>query len=122
LPFTAIGQDLRKVFLHTPNWEDFVEVACREIRFYGAENLQIARRLRAMIVSLIDVLPEIRRPALRLELDLLDRTTERLYPFPEDLALARIPDPQGLGGSTGGSLRPERPQPIGVRSHACVAE
>jgi uncharacterized membrane protein len=102
-----------RVFLHTPNWEDFVEVACREIRFCGAENLQIARRLRAMIVSLIDVLPEIRRPVLRLELDLLDRTTERLYPFPEDLSLARIPDPQGLGGSSGGESV-VRPEPNGL--------
>jgi hypothetical protein len=30
---------------------------------------------------------------------LLDRTVEELYRLPEDLALARVPDPQGLGGS-----------------------
>ena len=33
------------------------------------------------------------------ELDLLDRAVEKHYTFPEDLALARIPDPQGLGSS-----------------------
>lgn len=89
---------LRVVF-RTPNWEDFVHLACCEIRFYGAENLQIARRLRALLVTLADTLPPERRPALIKELDLLDRMTSVLYTLPEDLALARIPDSQGLGGS-----------------------
>jgi hypothetical protein len=34
---------------------------------------------------------------LRKELELLDRTIEKLYVLPEDLRLARIPDSQGLG-------------------------
>ena len=33
------------------------------------------------------------------ELGALDRTIEGLYILPGDLALARIPDAQGLGGS-----------------------
>ena len=78
-----------------------MQLACREIRLYGAENFQIARRLRAMIDNLVKTLPESRRPALRQERDLLDRTIERLYVLPEDLALARISDSQGLGGSSG---------------------
>ena len=41
-----------RVIFRTPNWEDFVHLAFTEIRFYGAENMQIARRLRAMIVNL----------------------------------------------------------------------
>jgi hypothetical protein len=32
-------------------------------------------------------------------LALLDRTIVSMFSFPEDLALARIPDSQGLGGS-----------------------
>jgi uncharacterized membrane protein len=91
---------LRVVF-PTPNWDDFVQLACREIRLYGAENFQIARRLRAMIDNLVATLPESRRPTLRLELDLLDRTIEKLYPLLDDLAVARIADTQGLGGSSG---------------------
>jgi uncharacterized membrane protein len=90
-----------RVIFPTPNWDDFVQLACREIRLYGAENFQIARRLRAMLDNLMKTLPESRRPALRLELDLLDRTIEKLYPLPEDLAVARIADTQGLGGSSG---------------------
>ena len=89
-----------RVIFRTPNWEDFVHLTFSEIRLYGAENFQIARRLRAMIENLAQTLPEYRRPALRNELDLLDRTLEKLYTFPEDLALARVPDPQGLGGAS----------------------
>jgi hypothetical protein len=51
-----------------------------------------------MLVNLISTLTESRRPALQGELDLLDRTLERLDLLPEDLELARKPDLQGLGG------------------------
>lgn len=89
---------LRVVF-RTPNWDDFVQLAVSEIRLYGAGNFQIARRLRAMMENLEASLSEARRPALRRELDLLDRTMQRLYQLPEDLALARDADLQGLGGA-----------------------
>jgi uncharacterized membrane protein len=89
-----------RVVLRTPNWEDFVHLALTEIRFYGAPNIQIARRIRAMINNLTNTLPSERHQALRRELDLLDRTLEKLYLLPEDLSLARIPDTQGLGAST----------------------
>ena len=89
-----------RVIFRTPNWEDFVHLAFSEIRFYGAENMQIARRLRAMIVNLTETLPAQRHSALRKELELLDRTIEKVYVLPEDLKLASIPDLQGLGGSS----------------------
>ena len=89
-----------RVIFRTPDWDDFVHLAFAEIRFYGASNIQIARRLRAMIINLANTLPAERHAALRQELDLLDRMLEKLYLLPEDLALARIPDSQGLGGST----------------------
>ena len=88
-----------RVIFPTPNWDDFVQLAFREIRLYGAENFQVARRLRAMINNLVEILPESRCPALRVELDLLDRALNELYTFDEDLAVARVPDTQGLGGS-----------------------
>jgi len=90
----------RRVIFRTPNWEDFVHITFREIRYCGAGSIQIARRLRAMIENLLYTLPEDRHPALRQEVELLDRALAREHPFPEDLALARIPDPQGLGGSS----------------------
>ena len=90
-----------RVIFRTPNWQDYVHVACTEIRACGAANVQIARRLRAMLESLIDSLPEQRHPVLRQELDLLSRMVDAVYSLPEDRALASIPDAQGLGGSRG---------------------
>jgi uncharacterized membrane protein len=89
-----------RVIFRMPGWDDFVKLAFTEIRCCGAANVQIARRLRAMTVHLGNTLSAERHPALRQELDLLDRMLEKAWPLPEDLALARIPDSQGLGGST----------------------
>jgi uncharacterized membrane protein len=93
------GGALRLIF-PTPDWQDFVQLAVSEIRTYGAGNFQISRRLRAMIENLLSSLPESRHQALHDELNLLDRTLEALHLLPEDLALARQSDFQGLGGST----------------------
>lgn len=89
-----------RLILRTPNWEDFVHLTFTEIRFYGASNMQIARRLRASIMDLMSALPAERLPALQKELNLLDQMLEKSYILPEDLALARIADSQGLGAAT----------------------
>jgi len=94
-----------RVVWHTPNWEDYVHLAIAEIRLNGAESLQIARRLRAMIENLTQTLSESRHPPLLMELDLLDRTVERAYAMPEDIAMARVADSQGLGASGSGQVR-----------------
>ena len=90
-----------RVIFRTPNWEDFVHLAFTEVRQCGAQNIQIARRLRAMIENLIQTLPKHRHPVLQSELDLLDREIERQFVNPEDRALARLGDSQGLGGASG---------------------
>ncbi len=90
-----------RLILRTPNWADFVHIACNEIRACGASSVQIARRMRAMLENLERTLPEQRHAVLRQELDLLDRTLVSHYALPEDLALARIPDSQGMGGASG---------------------
>ena len=86
------------VVVRTPNWEDYVHLACREIRLAASESIQVARRLRAMLENLMTTLPPERHEALSEELELLDRMVEHVYRFPEDLALARVPDAQGMGG------------------------
>ena len=88
---------LRLVY-RTPDWEDFVRLAVTEIRQYGAESIQIARRLRAMLENLIQTSPESRAPLLRQELALLHRWAERFFAEPEDRALAVVSDFQGVGG------------------------
>jgi len=70
------------MIFRTPDWDDFVQLAYSEMRLYGAENFQIAPRLRAMTENLIETLPEHRHVALRRELDLLDRALGTLYAFP----------------------------------------
>jgi uncharacterized membrane protein len=97
-----------RLVLRTPNWDDFVNIAFTEIRACGANSVQIARRMRAMIENLIKSLPASRHPALRKQLDLLERTLPGHYHLPEDLALARVADSQGLGGASGEPLEPGR--------------
>ena len=67
------SEGVPRLMFRTPNWEDFVTLTFREIRLYGAGNFQVARRLRAMINNLQETLPTSRQPALRGELDLLNR-------------------------------------------------
>jgi uncharacterized membrane protein len=93
------------VICRTPDWEDFVRIACTEIRHSGAHNMQIARRLRAMLENLIVSLPAHRHPALEAELGRLDQAIESAFSIDADLALASMPDPQGLGGSSGPGAR-----------------
>ena len=53
-----------RLILRTPNWDDFVHIACNEIRACGAGSVQIARRLRAMLENLVRTLPATRHAAL----------------------------------------------------------
>jgi len=113
--FRDSAGDLRLVF-RTPNWEDYVHLACTEIRHCGAGSIQVARRMRSMLENLLETLPPHRHAELQQQLDLLDRTIDGHYAFPEDRALARIPDPQGMGGSLGVMRRREASSGSG-RSH-----
>jgi uncharacterized membrane protein len=95
------GSGQLRVVFRTPNWEDFVHLAFMEIRSCGSNNLQVVRRLRAMIENLIQTLPRHRHGLLVQELNLLDREIERNFIYAEDAAIARIGDAQGLGGHNG---------------------
>jgi uncharacterized membrane protein len=93
------GSGKLRVILRTPNWGDFVNLACTELRRYGADSIQVVRRLRAMIENLICTLPEHRHAALQAQLALLDHAIKAVYTIPEELALALATDSQGLGGT-----------------------
>ncbi len=73
--------ELRVIF-RTPNWDDFVSLAFSEIRACGSNNLQIVRRLRAMIDNLVRTLPARRHAALQQQLSLLDREIDRHFSYP----------------------------------------
>ena len=73
-----------------------MKLALDEIRAFGANQYQVARRMRALLLALIDDVPERRRGCLREQLALLDDAvsagiTER------QRADALVPDRQGLG-------------------------
>jgi uncharacterized membrane protein len=91
---------LRLIF-RTPNWEDFVHLAFSEVRACGSSNLQIVRRLRAMIQNLVQTLPPHRHAVLYQEMSLLERDIAAHFKYPEELALASAADTQGLGGHSG---------------------
>lgn len=88
-----------RLVYRTPKWPDFVQISSTEIRMAGASSVQVARRLRAMLDNLIATLPPHRHAALIQERQRLDEMIERAYQLPDDLALARVPDSQGLGAS-----------------------
>jgi uncharacterized membrane protein len=88
-----------RLLLRTPNWQDFVQISCNEIRACGITSVQIVRRQRAMLENLIRTLPPERHAALQQELDTLGQLLPDYYKLPQDLALARIADSQGLGGA-----------------------
>jgi uncharacterized membrane protein len=92
-----------RLVYRTPAWTDFVQLAVTEIRHFGGESIQVARRLRAMLENLIETLPAQRAPLLQQELSLLHRSTERFFPEPEDRALAEVSDSQGVGSKCGPS-------------------
>ena len=87
-----------RLIYRTPDWEDFVELAVTEIRQYGVESLQVARRLRAMLENLIANLPPARTAVLQRELILLEQSVSVAFGNADDRACASQPDSQGVGG------------------------
>jgi uncharacterized membrane protein len=84
----------------TPDWDNFVGLANIEVRQYGKDGIQIARRMRAMLEKLIEVVPPQRAAPLRRELELLSRGVERSFQDPEDRLRAASADSLGVGGAS----------------------
>lgn len=96
----ADGRGRLRLVYRTPQWPEFVQLAVTEIRQFGSESIQVARRLHAMIDSLIQTVPEERADSLRQEQKLLRSAIARRFPEPEDRAMADVPDQQGVGGAS----------------------
>ena len=81
----------------SPCWDDFVVLAFDEIRFYGASSIQVMRRMRALILTLMDQVPAERRPVLQHHLDRVDSWIARAFADDDDRRDALEEDRQGLG-------------------------
>jgi uncharacterized membrane protein len=86
-----------RVLYPAPDWPDLLDLALTEIRFYGAPSHQVTRRMRALLIELLDNVPAPRRAALESQLALLDNAIERAHPDPAERAIAAAADHMGLG-------------------------
>jgi len=93
------GRGKVRLLITFPAWEDFLRLAFDEIRFYGAASVQVMRRMKALVNELISILPEERRPALRLWQDRLQCTVERSFSDHQDKMAASTEDRQGFGST-----------------------
>jgi len=86
-----------RVVVPFPSWEDFLMLSFDEIRFCGANSVQVMRRMRALAVDLIEALPPEREAALRRYEKRLAATIAKSFSDDEDKKDASIEDRQGLG-------------------------
>jgi uncharacterized membrane protein len=89
-----------RLVLPTPGWEELLDLALTEIRIYGAEMPQVARRLAALLDGLEAGVPEQRRASVRRHRELLAADVQRLYGSSAARAFADTPDRLGIGGSS----------------------
>jgi uncharacterized membrane protein len=90
------GKKLR-VVVPVPSWEDFLTLAFDEIRFFGATSIQVIRRMRALLQSLMDQVPEERKEAIEHYLQRIDKGIRKSFEEAEDRRAALEEDRQGLG-------------------------
>jgi uncharacterized membrane protein len=89
--------DVRLVW-PSPSWDDVLDLAFAEIRHYGADSIQICRRVRVVLQDLLATTPAERHPAIEAQLQGLDAAVPSTFPdgSPEQ-ATAMAADPTGLG-------------------------
>jgi uncharacterized membrane protein len=80
-----------------PTWDDLLRLGLDEIRAYGADSVQVMRRMKALITNLIAVLPASRHAALRHWEKRLQGSIARSFEDAEEKRDASVADRQGLG-------------------------
>ena len=68
-----------RVIAPRTSWDDYVALACEEIRLYAGRSLQVVRRLRGALTDVLEAAPESRRPPLRRQLQMLDALVAREF-------------------------------------------
>ena len=89
--------DLRLILL-LPTWQDYLALAFDEIRQFGANSLQVVRRLRSALSELADIAATVARADItRRYLKQLDQGVDHSQFDREDKQKAMQEDRQGLG-------------------------
>jgi uncharacterized membrane protein len=84
----------------TPNWEDFLRLSFDEIRLYGANSVQVMRRLRSALAGIAESISDPGRiQAVERYVGQLDQGIMRSPLDEQDRAIASQQDRQGLGVS-----------------------
>ena len=96
------------VLLHLPRpgWPDFVALGIDEIRQYGSGSIQIARRLRHLLLDVRMVAPPAREEPIVRQLRLLDAGIAEAFSAPEDRLAAAVPSASGQGPAEDPSWAP----------------
>jgi uncharacterized membrane protein len=103
------GAGILRLAYRTPDWEDFVNLSVTEIRQFGRGSIQIVRRMRAMLESLVRLVPPQRAALLVAELELLSRGVEQDFRDPEDRLRAASADSLGVGGTARAHVKRAEP-------------
>ncbi len=80
-----------------PTWEDLLRLSLDEIRFCGANSVQVMRRMNALVKNLLTILPAERHAALHHWEERLQGTVERTFKDADEKQDASVADRQGLG-------------------------
>ena len=90
-----------RLVLPTPDWDELLDLALTEIRWYGAGAPQVSRRLAALLENLAAVVPPERRDSVARHRMLLEEHLEQVYPDALERRFASTPDRLGIGGRSG---------------------
>ncbi|HEY1509309.1 MAG TPA: DUF2254 family protein [Solirubrobacteraceae bacterium] len=94
-----------RLLLPSPGWDELVDLALTEVRWYGADAPQVARRMTALLDRLTELLPPERHAALLRQRHALELSLARIYHDPDELAFVGTADDIGIGGSRRPSRR-----------------
>jgi uncharacterized membrane protein len=89
-----------RVVVNTPLWEDYLQLSLGEIMHYGADSLQVQRRIEALLCSLEQSLPVQRAEAVVQLRNQRREVAQQAFSFDLFRQWAQVADRQGLGSST----------------------
>jgi uncharacterized membrane protein len=86
-----------RLIVPQPTWDDFLSLAFDEIRHYGADSVQVMRRMKALAADLLAAVPAERQDSLRRQQQRLDATIAASFADAQEKLDASVEDRQGLG-------------------------